>query len=63
VPKVAIPVTRETKKMLESISQQKGISLEEAMRQAVELYRRKERLEVANAAYAKMRKWRLLIML
>lgn len=51
----AIPITRETKNMLECILQEKGISLEEAMRQAVEVYQCREMLEAANTAYAKLR--------
>jgi hypothetical protein len=50
-----IPVHKETKAILERISQERGISLEEAMRRAVEMYWYKEMLEAANAAYAKMR--------
>ena len=50
-----MPVISVTKETLECISQEKGISLEEAMRQAVEMYRRKLLLEAANAAYAKLR--------
>jgi hypothetical protein len=50
-----VPINEETKAVLERISQEKGISLEEATKQAVEMYWCRERLEAANVAYAKLR--------
>ncbi|MGL4610693.1 MAG: toxin-antitoxin system protein [Trueperaceae bacterium] len=50
-----IRVSTETRNTLNSLAKKKGISVQDAAREAVETYRRQQLLEVANAAYAKLR--------
>jgi predicted DNA-binding protein len=50
-----IRVSTETRDTLNQLAKRKGISLQNAVREAVETYRRQQLLEAANAAYAKLR--------
>jgi predicted transcriptional regulator len=50
-----IRVSLQTQHNVRRLAAQAGISMQEIVEQAVELYRRKQLLEAANAAYAAVR--------
>ncbi len=50
-----IRVNQETRNTISQLAKKRGISMQEAVHEAVEVYRRQQLLEVANTAYAKMR--------
>jgi predicted DNA-binding protein len=50
-----IRVSTDTRDTLNVLAKKKGISMQDAAREAVETYRRQQLLEAANLAYAKLR--------
>jgi predicted DNA-binding protein len=50
-----IRVSTDTRDTLNVLAKKKGISMQDAAREAVETYRRQQLLEAANVAYAKLR--------